>query len=292
MPREGVRIQGAVFDAAIDLRDAVLAWPLGINDSRFGGEVQLNRLRTPTSVTFSGSHFLHTLWLDSARIGGNLGMQDGRFAHVVLKTAEIDGDLNLSRSRVADDVNMNGSTVHGTLFLKAATLRGVDLTNATVGRQLNAASSKFSGTFEAASLSTGGHVLMNKGARFADVLLRGARIGGQLSLSGSSFAGRLDGESLAVGQDVHMSNVQFERAAEIPLSKIAGGLDVGGTTFTALNLSGATIPKDFWFGAGGDTVRWAESGGIEGRRHNPLLLLWNASVGGLVDNPDSWPEKP
>ena len=29
---------------------------------------------------------------------------------------------------------------------------------------------------------------------------------------------------------------------------------------------------------------------IEDRRHNPLLSLWNALAGGLVDDPDSWPE--
>ena len=290
VPREGVRIRGAVFDSAVDVRDAVLARPLEISDSRFVGEVVLNRLRTPTSVSFVGSEFQNTIWLDSARIGGNLGMHDARFARVVLKTAVIDGDLNLSRSRVAGELNLNGSTVHGTLFFKAATLRGVDLRNATIGRQLHAASSQFSGTFEAAGLSTGGHVLMNEGAKFADVLLRGAQIGGQLSLSGSTFAGRLDGQSLTVGQDLHMGGAYFEGAAEIPLSHIAGSLDVGGATFTGLNLTGATVAKDFGFGAGGETVRWTDTVDIEGRRQNPILFLWNASVGGLVDNPSSWPE--
>ena len=290
VPREGVRIRGVVFDSAVDVRDAVLARALEISDSRFAGEVVLNRLRTPTSVSFVGSEFQHTIWLDSARIGGNLGMHDAKFARVVLKTAVIDGDLNLSRSRVAGKLNLNGSTVHGTLFFKAATLRGVDLRNARIGRQLHAGSSQFSGTLEAAGLSTGGHVLMNEGAKFADVLLRGAQIGGQLSLSGSSFAGRFDGQSLAVGQDLHMVGAHFERAAEIPSSNIAGSLDVSGATFTSLNLTGATVAKEFWFGAGGETVRWTDTVDKEGRRHNPMLLLWNASVGGLVDNPNSWPE--
>ena len=291
MPREGVRIRGAVFDSAVDVRDAVLARPLEISDSRFVREVVLNRLRTPTSVSFVGSEFQDTIWLDSARIGGNLGMHDARFARVVLKTAVIDGDLNLSRSRVAGELNLNGSTVHGTLFFKATTLRGVDLRNATIGRQLHAASRpQLSGTFEAAGLSTGGHVLMNEGAKFADVLLRGAQIGGQLSLSGSMFAGRLDGQSLTVGQDLHMGGAYFEGAADIPLSHIAGSLDVGGATFTSLNLTGATVAKDFGFGAGGETVRWTDTVDNEGGRQEPMLFLWNASVGGLVDNPESWPE--
>ena len=177
VPREGVRIRGAVFRSAVDVRDAVLARPLEISDSRFAGEVVLNRLRTPTSVSFAGTEFNKPIWLDSVRIGGNLGIHDAQLARVVLKTAVIDGDLDLSQSRVAGELNLNGSAVRGTLFLNAAKLQGVDLTNSTIGRQLQAASSKFGGTFEAAGLSTGGHVLMNKGAKFGDVLLRGARIG-------------------------------------------------------------------------------------------------------------------
>ncbi len=96
VPHEGVRIRGAVFESAVDVRDAVLARPLEISDSRFASEVVLNRLRTPTSVTFVGSEFQNTIWLDSVRIGGNLGMHDALFARVVLKTAVIDGDLNPS----------------------------------------------------------------------------------------------------------------------------------------------------------------------------------------------------
>ena len=288
VPREGVRIRGAVFVTTVDVRDVVLTRPLEISDSLFAGEVVLNRLRTPTSITFGGSQFQQTIWLDSARIGGNLGMHDARLARIVLKTAVIDGDLVLSRSRVAGELNLNGSTVSGTLFFEAATFRGVDLTNATIGRQLHAGSSRFSGTFEAAGLSTGGHVLMNKGARFEEVLLRGARIGGQLSLSGSWFAGRFDGQSLAVGHGIHMVDARFDRPAEIPLSKIAGSVDVGGATFSALNLAGASIAEDFAFGAGGKTVRWIDTVDIEGRRFKPLLILWNTSVGGLVDNPESW----
>ena len=290
VPRQGVRIRGAIFDTAVDVRDAVLTRPLEISDSRFAGEVMLNRLRTPTSVSFVGSQFMNTLSLDSARIGGNLAMHEGRFARVVLKTAVIDGDFNLSRSRVGDKLNLNGATVHGTLFFKAATLRRVNLINATIGRQLNAAASRFAGTFDAGGVSTRGHVLMNDGAEFADVVLRSARVGGQLSVSGSSFAGRLDGQSLAVGQDVQMTDAHFEGAAELPLSEIAGSLDVGGASFTGLNLTGARIAGSFWFGAGGDTVRWKNTVDIEGGRHPPLLSLWGTSVGALVDNPASWPE--
>ena len=290
IPAEGVRIEGAVFDTAIDLRDAVLAHPLQISYSLFLGEVMLNRLRTSTAVTFVGSQFGQTIWLDSVRIGGSLGMHNAKFARIEMKTSVIEGDLSMSRSRVRGNLNLNGSKVHGTLFFKGTEFNGVDLTNATIGRQLNAKSSTFADTFKAGGLSTGGHVLLNERASFADVVLRSARIGGQLNLSGSMFAGRFDGQSVAVGQDLQILNAQFKHYAEFSLSKIEGGLDVGGSTFTGLNLMGTTIGKNLWVGGGNNTVLWTETVDNKGRRQNPILILLNASVGGLIDNEDSWPD--
>ena len=98
VPPEGVRIRGAVFDGDVDVRDAVLTRVLEISDSWFAGKVRLNRLRTSTSVSFDGSTFEDELWLDSVRIGGNLNMTNGELGHVMLKTAEIDGDFAMSRS--------------------------------------------------------------------------------------------------------------------------------------------------------------------------------------------------
>ena len=290
VPPEGVRIRGAVFDGDLDVRDAELTRVFEISDSLFAGKVIFNRLRTSTSVSFDGSTFEDELCLDSVRIGGNLVMTHGEFGRVVLKTAEIDGEFAMSRSSVTGELNLNGSTVRGSLFLKDGTFAGVDLTTVTVGRQLITSGSAFNGTFEAGGLSTGGHLLMNDGVRFGDVVLRGARIGGQLNLSRSAFGGRFDGESMIVDQDFHMVDAKFDGATQLPFIRVAGSVDVGGATLSVLNLSGATIGKDFAFGAGGNTVRWVGSVDADGRTRNPWMSLWSASVGGLVDATESWPE--
>ena len=290
IPPEGVGIQGAVFDGDVDIRDAVLTHPFGIFDSRFAGKVVFNRLRTTTSVSFDGSTFEDELWLDSVRIGGNLNMKNGEFDRVILKTAHIDGDFAMSRSIVTGELNLNGSTVRGSVFLKGGMFAGVDLTTATLGRQLIVGGSSFNGTFEAAALSTGGHVLMNDAAKFGDVVLRGARVGGQLSLSRSAIGGRFDGESMVVDQDVNMADAKFGGIAHLPLLRVVGSVDVGGATFSLLNLSGATVGKDFAFGAGGNAVRWVGSMKSDGRTRGPWMSLWNASVGGLVDDTESWPD--
>ncbi len=290
VPPEGVRIRGAVFNGVLDVRDAELTRVLGINDSLLAGKVIFNRLRTSTSVSFDGSTFEDELWLDSVRIGGNLNMTNGEFGHVVLKTAHIDGDFAMSRSSVRGEVNLNGSTVGGSLFLKSGTFAGVELTNATVGRQLITSGSTFKGTFEGGGLSTGGSLRMADGSKFGDVVLRGARIGDQLILSGSAFGGRLDGESMIVDQDLHMVDSRVAGPTHLPFIRVGGSVDVGGATLTALNLSGATVGKDFALGGGGNPVRWVGSTDSDGRTRGPWMSLWNASVGGLVDDTESWPD--
>ena len=290
VPPEGVRIRGAAFENDVDIRDAVLTRVLEISDSRFAKKVQLNRLRTSTSVSFDGSTFEDEVWLDSVRIGGNLVMTNSNFGRVMLKTARIDGDFSLSRSSVNGELNLNGSVVGGSIFLKSCSFAGVDLTAAMVGRQLITSGSLFDGTFEAGGLSTGNHLLMNDQAKFADLILRGARIGGQLSLSTSTFGGRFDGESMIVDQDFHMVKASFDGVTHLPLIRVGGSLDVGGANLTILNLSGATVGKDLAFGARGNPVRWGDSVDADQRARGPWLSLWNASVGGLVDDSDSWPD--
>ena len=290
VPAQGIRIRGAVFNDDVDVRDAVLSRVLEISDSMFGGRVTMNRLRTPTSVSFDGSKFEGELSLDSVRIGGNLAMTNGEFDRVLLKTAKIDGDLAMSGSSMTGELNMNGASVGGSLFLNEGTFDGVDLTTATVGRQLQASSSTFNGTVEMGGISTGGHLLMNDGAKFGEVVLRGARIGGQITLSDAVFGSLFDGQSMTVGQDLHMGGAIFYGSTELSLISVAGNVDVSGGKFSQLNLTGATVRNDLFFGAGGNSVQWINSVDGNGRTRNPFISFWNASIGGLVDGTGSWPE--
>ena len=197
----------------------------------------------------------------------------------------------MTGSHVAGRLNMNGATVAGALFLRDATFADVDLTDATVGRQLSTRGSTFNGTLTMSSLSTGGHLLMNQESSFGDVVLRGAQIGGQLSLSEAVFRGQFDGQSMSVDQDLMMSEATFERPIELSLIRVAGGVDVTGTSLTVLNLSGATLGKDLVLAhAGGRSVQWRTYADADGSALNPMLMLWHTSVGGLVDNASSWPD--
>ena len=291
VPPEGVRISGASFDEDVILRDAVLVRVLGIFDSRFRGKLEMNRLRTPTTVAFTGSTFEDKFSLHSVNIGGSLNMTRSKFGEVVLKNAEIVGGLSMTDSSVTGRLDMDGSTVGGALFMRDATFADVVLTLATVGRQLSTRGSKFNGRLEMGSLSTGGSLLMNEGSSFGDVVLQGARIGGQLSLSEADFRGQFGGGSMSVKQDLVMTGASFEYPVELPAISVAGDVNIGGANLSSLNLSGATIEKDLVFGElGGPGVQWHTYSDGDGRTQHPTLMLWNTSVEGLVDNTGSWPD--
>ena len=291
VPPEGVLITGASVRGDLILRDAIFAHVFGVFDSQFLGKVDMNRLRTPTTVAFAGSTFKSVLSMDSATIGGHLNLTGNRFGEVVLKTAEVGGELSMSGSHVAGSLNLNGAAVRGTVFLRDATFADVDLTEATVGRQLLARGSTFRGTLEMGSLTTSGHLAMNHESSFADVVLRGARIGGQLSASDAVFTGRFDGQAVVVGESLLLAGASFQHPVELSMARVGGGLDATDARLPGLNLSGATLGGDLVFAhLDGSTVQWRTYTDGDGNAHNPLLALLNTSVGGLVDNAASWTE--
>ena len=246
VPYEGIRIRGAHIDEGVDLRDVVLDRVLEVSDSRLAGTVILNRLRTSTSVSFSGSTFEGDLWLDSAEIGGDLVMTDGVYRDIVLKTAKVGSELAMSESRVTGKLNLNGATVGGDVFLTRGRFTAVNMTGATVGRQLRTSGSTFKGKFEMGGISTGGHLLMNDGAQFRMVVLLGARIGGQLSVSGAEIGEGLDGESITVGQSVTATDAKIRGPVDFALANVAVSVDFGGATLSTLSLAGATIGNDLY----------------------------------------------
>ena len=290
IPPEGVQIIGASFVGDVILRDVVLDSVLGIFDSHFAGKLEMNRLRTPTSVGFSCSTFDGEFSMDSATIGGNLNMEKGKYGEVVLKTVEIVGGITMSGSTITGQLNMNGATVKGALFLRNAKFADVDLTEATVGRQLSTSGSTFAGRLKMGSLTTGGSVLLNEESSFQDVVLRGAQIGGQLSLSEAVVRGQFDGASMSVEQDLIMTGAEFQRPVKLQMIRVGASVDASDAKLSSLNLYGATVVRDLNLGGiNGPSVQWLSFIDSKGETREPIIVLWNTSVGALVDSTESWP---
>ena len=290
VPPGGVRICGARFQGDVDLRDATLVSVLGIFDSKFFGKLILNRLRTPTSIAFPGSAFDGPLSMHSVDIGGDLNMTNGTFTEVLLQSANVVGGISMTDSRFSGALNMDRAMIGDSLFMRDAEFEEVVLKTARVGGQLSTRGSTFRGKLDMDNISTGGDILINDKSSFVDVGLQASRIGGQLSLAESTFRGQFNGQSMSVEQDLIMYSARMEQPMDLASAHVGGSIEVGGAVLSGLSLYGATIGKDLSFGLlGGQSTKWRAHTDGNGVRREPMVILWNASAGALVDVAGSWP---
>ena len=133
----------------------------------------------------------------------------------------------------------------------------------------------------------GDAVLMRDVAKLSAVSLANAKIDGQLDMSGSNFFAHLSLESVRVGRDVYMRNVKFahlgrETSIEFMFAEVGGNLDLSGTTFPTMDLTGTIIHGEFRLGSARDGPACWQDGA--------RLVLRNARVGALQDRKEAWPE--
>ena len=293
IPHQGVQISGAYFPKVIDLRNAVIEQPLTLLDSHFDSRVKMDRLTTSSYISFRGSRFAGNLSMNSVSIGGNLFMQGGaQFEEVDLRGAKVGGQLSMIGSTFSDLLRMNSVSIGDDLLMQGgAQFAEVDLRGAKIGDQLEMNDSTFSGQLIMASISIGGNLLMRGRAQFAKVDLRGAKIGDQLDMIGSTFSDQLNMNSVSIGGDLFMRETKFHKPANLPFLSIGSNLDIRGAQLTELELTGATIEREFWLGpfAKKDIV-WKATIDEDGTVRQPKLTLRNTSVGVLQDTEDTWPD--
>ena len=143
--------------------------------------------------------------------------------------------------------------------------------------------SKFTGELDMSSLKVGSSLFMRGGAEFAEVNLLGAKIGDQLSMIGSKFTGKLNMNSLEVGSSLFMrGGAEFAKAPDLIFSEVGGNLDISGSTFPTLDLTGTRVHGELRLGSDEHpATQW---------RKGAKLILRNAEVGALQDLPEAWPD--
>ena len=328
VPRHGVRISGAFFDAPIDLGKGHIEYPLSLENSRFVGPVLMSDLETREDVSFNHSHIQGQLTLDSAKIGGNLFMRGGaEFANVNLQSANIVGQVIMNGSRFSDTLDMNSVTIGASLFMRrGAEFTDVDLRGASIGGQLFMNGAKVSGTLDMAWAKIRGGVLLLEGAEFAAVLLRDANIGGQLNISGSKVSGLLNISSATISSHLFMRNGAEFSDVNLWGAEIGGQLDMTRATVSgALDMDSTTIGRSllmreskfdeevigiFTRIGGSIDLRKAELSGLnmtgalvekefrlasQGKepvwQEGAHLILRNVTTKTLQETPGAWPQK-
>jgi hypothetical protein len=252
IPRQGVRIVGALFDEPVNLVEAEIAHELWLDRSHFTSNVDFHRIRTRSLLSLRGSVVTGTLDMDSASIGGSLLMREGaEFAEVILRSAEIGGHLSLIGAKVTGTLTMDSASIGGSLFMReGAEFAEVRLVGAKIGDQLSLIGAKVTGTLDMDSASIGGALLMSEGAEFAEVILRGAKVGGQLALVRAKVTGTLTMDSASIGGSLLMRE-GAEFAVILRGAKIGGQLALVSANVTGpLDMESTSIGRDLFMRGG------------------------------------------
>ncbi len=236
-------------------------------------------------------------------------MRDGAAFHgdVILRSAKIGGQLDMTRASFAKTLNANNLNVGHDFYMREGASFGgdVDLLGAKIGGQLDMTRASFAKTLNADKLSVGSSLFMRDGAAFnGDVILRGAEIGGQLDMTRASFVKTLNAESLNVGSDLLMYGkaTTFGGHVNMRSARAGGNLYLNESTVTQLDLTGAAIAGELnivdlaWHcTAGAAPMHW-ELGDPGWRRpkcdranNTPFLSLRNVKIGALQDSVTAWP---
>lgn len=283
----GLLIKGAWFIEPIDLSDATLTKPLGLNDCRFDEEVILSHIETPYWISLGGSTFKRTLYMHRLQVGGSLRLTKGaRFQEIQLSGAIIGDVLDLENSTFAATLDMNSIHVGTNLLMDdGSNFQEVQLSGAKIEGEVDMKDSSFGSTMLMSGMQIRGSLFMEE-ASFAKVDLRGARIEGQVIMVGSTFSDTLEMGGLHVGDALNLKHAQVTKDEEINLSfaKIDSNLDISGSSLPSLNLTGTQIKGEFRLASNQNSsvIKW---------REGSKLVLRNTEVGSLQDRQDAWPNQ-
>ena len=290
--RHGVIIEGGNFHEGIDLSDAQIERPLYFRDSRFASEVNLNRLTTPTFISFHDSKFIEPFIMNAASIGGSLFLRESTFS----KGVRIVG------SKIGSQLSTLGSIFNGALVMQASSigrnLMFLENTHVTDERPMagfcyvEIVDLDVAGDFEIIdstfnaldmSVSIGGNLFI-EGSGFGQAdecderrgilaqnleiesgtaIVKGTDVEGYFILQNSvSFAGDLVLSSVSVGRDLLLECGSQESKCNLKLGNVSlvnvrtgGTLGISGYTFTgSLQLYPVTVGGDLFLGHRGVPV--------------------------------------
>ena len=227
--RHGVTIEGGSFYDGMDLSDAQIERPLYFRDSRFASEVNLNRLTTPTLISFRGSNFTGPFTMNAASIGGSLFLRESRFSKdVLIAGSTIGGQLSTRGSLFAGTLAIQASSIERNLMFLAPNERQmaafcyVDMRDLDVEGDFHVRYSAFNALNM--SVSVGGNLSIERskfgrasecnerGGDLAEALViesgivkvSGTDVGGHFTLRDSSSTGKLILGSVSVGRDLSL----------------------------------------------------------------------------------------
>ncbi len=239
-------------------------------------------------VRLSGAWITGALDLEGCRAPHDIGLADCRFeAAPVLRAAAIDTlflDGSILPGLIADRLEARGG-----VYLRAAVLDGaVVLTGARLGGELSCDGALLSQpeglALDAERLSTRGGVLLRGATVRGGVMLADARLGADLDAVGAVIerpgAIALNGAGCEIRGDVALRLATVRGEIRMKSMRVGGDCDLSGGTFAEAGGAAITLNRAAITGA----FIMRDKTAIEG-----ALSLNGATMGAIVDDPQSWP---
>jgi uncharacterized protein YjbI with pentapeptide repeats len=286
VPHQGIHMVGAKFAEPIDLKGAKVSKPLLLDGCHFIGRFDMTAAYVESLLSLDKS-IGKSVELSGATCHGPVFMRHSHFQEVGLRSARIQGQLNL-RQAVINKMFMGSIHVIGDLFMDNL---GERTHNRTVFGYINlvgariCGQAKFTGAVVTClnmdSVSISGSLLLdNVTMSVAD--LHAARITGQIAFIGAKVNRHLDLGTAVIGQDIYMRYGNFQARVIACFARIGGNFDGRAARFSDLDLTGATIAGE---------LRLSGEGLVAGWHPNARIVLCNANVGVIQDDQNVWPEK-
>jgi uncharacterized protein YjbI with pentapeptide repeats len=291
----GANFDGQLDADALQVGGSLLMRSTDRNKASFK-HVVLRSANIKGQIDMTGANFDGLLDAGGLQGGASLLMRsqdqnEASFKVVSLYSANIKGRIDMTGASFDGELYAYSLQVEGDMLMRSkdqnkASFRDVYLRSAKITGQINMSDANFDGQLYANSLQVGDFLLM-RSASFKEVNLVGAKIAGQIDMTGASFSGTLDAYALQVGTDLFMRSEGGDKArfktVYLGDAKIAGKLDLCGATIASLDLSDASIARDFKVGE--PAAVW------KGENDEPGdLNLRNTHIGNLMDVPEAWPE--
>ncbi len=241
-------------------------------------------------LRLSGAWIVGPLDLEGCRVPRDIGLLDCRFeATPVLLSAIID-TLAFDGSDLPG-LTANRLDARGDLLFRSATVRGrVELRGARIGGDMVFDGAWLDGSgdraLQAERISVRGGVLFRGATVRGGLAASGGRIGGDLDLMGATIEApdglALEANSMQVDGDIIFRLAAVTGSVSLVTARIGGDLD----------LSGASISRPDAIAV--DLGRTGVAGAFflrDGARVTGTLSLDGATLGAIVDDPASWPDK-
>ena len=202
-----------------------------------------------------------------------------------------------------EPIDLSDASIDRPLILRLSLFRSkVGMRRLTTSSFIALSGSTFYGNLDMESVTVGGSIDMENGAKFRVVFLNGAKIGNALNMSVSTFNSLLDMESVTVGGSIDMKYVTVGFALGMNSVTVGGSIYMDFMSFVAVGsmLSmesaavGGSIYMDFMhFAAVGGSIYMNSvtvGGSIYMNRStfnsNSILYMNSVTVGGSIDMGD------